>query len=414
MRRTLFLLALSAALLAGCSSAQAPTSVDPASMDSRGGILPGYPLDADLPTPLVITSLAPDPIPVTGTDGKVHVAYELTVLNTAPRPATVMQVQTLADSIDGEVVTTVGRDEVVARTLMLPSGGTGSAEVIPAGGTAILVLDDVYAARADVPAQVTHRIAVELGPVLPGSERIGAWFPDSMTQFGGVVRTSGRSPVVIGAPLAGDGWVAANGCCEITSHRGTTFSIGGRINGTERFAIDWMRIDPSVTPLTPSLGDESKNESFLAYDAPLLAVADGTVVTVVEDMIDEEPGQTTTSARFSDMAGNRVIIDIGGGNYALYAHLIPGTSTVKVGDKVKKGQVIGNLGNSGNSSAAHLHFHIARAPTPLAGDNMPYEIERFDFAGSTSTDAFVAGPDAGERTNQLPLNLDVVNFPAGP
>lgn len=383
-------------------------------MDVRGGILPGYRLDTDVPTPLVITSLTPDPIPVTGTDGKVHVAYELSVLNTAPRPASIAQVETLADDVDGEVVMTVGRDEVVARSLILPSGGTGSAAEIPAGGTAVLVLDDVYSALSDVPAQVTHRVAVDLGPVLPGSERIGAWFPDSMTQFGGVVRTSGQSPVVIGPPLAGDGWVAANGCCAITSHRGATFSIGGRINATERYAIDWMRIDPSVTPLTQSSGDETKNESYLAYDAPLLAVADGTVVAVVSDMPDEAPGQATTDALIADMAGNRVIIDIGGGNYALYAHMVPGTSTVKVGDKVTKGQVIGNLGNSGNSSAAHLHFHVARAPTPLAGDNVPYEIERFDFVGSTSTDAFVAGPDAGERTNQLPLNLDVVNFPPLP
>ena len=58
------------------------------------------------------------------------------------------------------------------------------------------------------------------------------------------------------------------------------------------------------------------------------------------------------------LAGNHVILDIGGGRFAFYAHLQPGSLRVKLGDKVRRGQVLGLVGNSGNSTEPHLHFHI--------------------------------------------------------
>ena len=61
------------------------------------------------------------------------------------------------------------------------------------------------------------------------------------------------------------------------------------------------------------------------------------------------------------VGGNNVIMEIGDGLYAFYAHLQPGSLRVKVGDKVRRGQVLGLLGNSGNSSEPHLHFHICNA-----------------------------------------------------
>jgi murein DD-endopeptidase MepM/ murein hydrolase activator NlpD len=76
--------------------------------------------------------------------------------------------------------------------------------------------------------------------------------------------------------------------------------------------------------------------------------------------------------------------------------------------------VIGDLGNSGNSSEAHLHFHVSRAAVPLSGDNVPYEIDSFTFVGSAATGVLVKGPNEGDRTDQLPLDGAVVNFPPVP
>jgi murein DD-endopeptidase MepM/ murein hydrolase activator NlpD len=72
------------------------------------------------------------------------------------------------------------------------------------------------------------------------------------------------------------------------------------------------------------------------------------------------------------VGGNHVALDIGGGKYALYAHAQPGSLKVKVGDHVKRGQVLALLGNSGNSTEPHVHFQIADGPTFLSSEGVPY------------------------------------------
>jgi hypothetical protein len=105
------------------------------------------------------------------------------------------------------------------------------------------------------------------------------------------------SPVVIGSPLAGDDWVALNGCCGVTSHRGAVMGVGGRLNGSERYTIDWVRLDPTKDPATTFTGDGKRNEDYLAFDAQLLAVADGTVTTVVSNLNEAVPQVITADGR---------------------------------------------------------------------------------------------------------------------
>jgi hypothetical protein len=148
--------------------------------------------------------------------------------------------------------------------------------------------------------------------------------------------------------------------------------LGGRINGAERYAVDYTRLDINAQPLVDQKagtvatfhGDRTKNDSYLAWDQPILAVADGTVVQVVSDAPDIPPGALPEGVAVGDLTGNRITVDIGGGVYAQYAHLRQGSLTVKVGDHVTRGQVIGRLGNSGNTSEAHLHFQLDRAIAP--------------------------------------------------
>jgi len=310
MRKSPTLLLACAALLAACSSSATPA---PAA-DSRGGVPPGYLLDVDVVAPLVITTIGPDPIPVTGTDGKVHVAYELSVLNSGPRPATITKLETLVDGPAGAAVATLGQQETVERTILIPNLLPDPVTEIPAGRTAVLVLDDVYDTRAKVPADVTHRFTVTLGKALPEYQPVSARYPDSVTQFGGAVRTSAASPVVIGPPLAGDDWVAGNACCVVSPHRGAVMGVGGRLNGSERYAIDWLRVDPAKNPVSTHRGDGTRNEDYLAYDAPLLAVADGTVAAVVTDNKEATPQVITPDQSF-ETTGNES--PVGGGGLQL-------------------------------------------------------------------------------------------------
>jgi murein DD-endopeptidase MepM/ murein hydrolase activator NlpD len=68
------------------------------------------------------------------------------------------------------------------------------------------------------------------------------------------------------------------------------------------------------------------------------------------------------------------VLDLGGGTYAFYAHLQPGSLRVKNGDRVTRGRVLGLLGNSGNSTEPHLHFHVSDGMSPLGSEGLPYTI----------------------------------------
>jgi murein DD-endopeptidase MepM/ murein hydrolase activator NlpD len=105
-------------------------------------------------------------------------------------------------------------------------------------------------------------------------------------------------------------------------------------------------------------GDPKKNESYYAFGQPIYAAAAGKVVKVVNDIHDNNPVGT---ANTKQIAGNHVIIDHGNGEFSYYAHLKKGSASVKVGDTVKVGDLLGKCGNSGNSSEAHLHFEVANS-----------------------------------------------------
>jgi murein DD-endopeptidase MepM/ murein hydrolase activator NlpD len=118
-----------------------------------------------------------------------------------------------------------------------------------------------------------------------------------------------------------------------------------------------------------------------------------------------------------------VILDIGGGNYALYAHFQPGSIRVKEGDRVERGDVLALVGSSGNSLAPHLHFHVMDGPLSLASNGLPYVVDSFTVTGqSAGTEAFDKAEQEGTRlevtpadppervTGAMPLDQSVVSF----
>jgi len=96
---------------------------------------------------------------------------------------------------------------------------------------------------------------------------------------------------------------------------------------------------------------------------------------------------------------------------------------VREGDRVRRGQVLGLVGNSGNSIAPHLHFHVMNGPSPLASNGMPYEIDAFEVVGhSPGTKAFDIAEEKGTPlavapitpsarvTRALPLDQSIIRF----
>jgi len=106
-------------------------------------------------------------------------------------------------------------------------------------------------------------------------------------------------------------------------------------------------------------GDPTKNESYYAFGQPVVAPRDGTVVRVENNVADNYPVGVPNE---KDMAGNYVVIDHGNGEYSMLAHFKKGSVVVKKGDVVKQGQLLGECGNSGNSSEPHIHFQVSDTP----------------------------------------------------
>ena len=227
---------------------------------------------------------------------------------------------------------------------------------------------------------------------------------------------------VIGPPLKGNLWVATNGCCAAGSvHRGAALALDGGIYFAQRFAIDWMRLDDGGRFVR---GDAADVHNYTDYNADIIAVADGTVVQTQNDLPDQKPGQLPDPRTITvdNVDGNHVILDLGGGVYAFYAHMIKGSVVVHKGDRVKRGQLLGKLGNSGNTSAPHLHFQLMDGPSALASQGIPYEIDSFVIAGEVPRAQFDAAPgvegdwsEGFATTNaphkkQFPMDLNIVNF----
>jgi murein DD-endopeptidase MepM/ murein hydrolase activator NlpD len=131
------------------------------------------------------------------------------------------------------------------------------------------------------------------------------------------------------------------------------------------------------------------------YGAEVLAVANGVVAAAMDDIPENAPAPAgaVVPIALENASGNYVALDLGRGRFAFYEHLKRGSVAVKAGDRVKSGQVIGKLGNSGSSSIGpHLHFHVSDANSPLAAEGLPFVFKRFDQLGAfPSIEALISG-----------------------
>lgn len=207
-----------------------------------------------------------------------------------------------------------------------------------------------------------------------------SWKGTDIHVAGPTVQIAESSVPVIISPLLGDRWGACETSIATSHHILTDFTIGGKTFCCQKYAADFLMFasDGSL-----STGDGTNNTDYYGYGKELIAVADGVVTCVLDGVPDNTPPIIPSNLTLGQMTGNMVIIDIGGGNYAQYGHMIPGSIAVAVGQHVTAGQVLGLLGNSGNSDAPHLHFQLGTNSTSiLASEGLPFLIQNYQANGT--------------------------------
>lgn len=349
------------------------------------------------------------PIPFAGSDGRTHLVYELEATNFSSGETTIERLEVL-DAGTGDVIDTLDKAEVAGR--LQPAGLREAADAFDPSMTALVFLHVTFENAEEVPDRLVHRLSLRAEAAPPGQRQI--------TEEVGPAAVERRDVAVVGPPLRGSDYIAADSCCDATRHTRAALPIDGRLWLAQRYAVDYEQLDDDRRIYG---GEKEDLESYTIYGQEALAVAGGRVVKVVDGLPEQTPGEFPQGISLEEADGNSVILDLGGGNYALYAHFQPGSIRVREGDRVKRGDVLALVGNSGNSLAPHLHFHMMSTQLSLASNGLPYVVDSFTLTGRTAgTDAFdeaeaegtpleVTPVDPAEAvTDALPLDQSVVSF----
>src|SRR5215213_6219707 len=228
-------------------------------------------------TALLVTAIH-DPLRVTGSDGMVHLEYDLVLTNVFTSPVTISSIDVLTP--EGQSLLRLEGDALEAMTQSLV--GRTPTDVVPQSG-ALAAIIDVVVPPDQVPECLTHRITYALAPDAPLTSIIG-----SLEIDGPELTVDPFAPLVIAPPLRGSGWLNANGCCDASAHRSAMLAVdGSHLVKFETFAIDWIRLEDNRL----FTGDGTRNEDYFAFGTEVLAVADGTVVFVRDGLPEETPNE---------------------------------------------------------------------------------------------------------------------------
>jgi murein DD-endopeptidase len=342
------------------------------------------------------------PIPVR-IDKQQVLVYELHVTNFDTVPLTLKRFEvlaneensgvlsTLADATLSEAMIRVGEAMVMSDS----DGGVRDARVIEPGGRSVIYVWIELQPNRSVPASLKHRMVF--------SPAAGNTVDTTLEDF--QVSVSRESVPTLIPPFKGGIWLAGEGPANNSNHRRTITAIDGHIYSAERFAIDWVKVGPN--------GDSrhdgaTQNENWWGWGEPILAVANGEVTEVVDGIPDNTP-RVLPSVTLDNIAGNHVILQIAPNRYVTYAHLENGSIKVRPHDRVHRGDVLALLGNSGNTTGAHLHMQMTDRNSVLQSQGVPFVFENFIYLGAGSDyelDKHVSVP----WVNSLPPGNAVIQF----
>jgi murein DD-endopeptidase len=352
------------------------------------------------------TLRVPSPPTVVNGEQGAFLVYELHLTNFATRAWILQKVEVLSGTPDSRALYALELGELGLATVRpgttIPADGRRDF----AGGGWGVVMMWVPVDRAAPPASLSHRLTFASG------NAAGA----AASELQGGVTTVRRESVTIGPPLRGGPWRAGNFTNAGAHRRGSMFGYGGDATINSRFAIDYVKHGPDDRAYA---GERARNENWHAYAQEVVAVADGLVASTSDGIADNTLSGAPGPPDLQTIRGNHIILEIAPKVYATYAHLKPGSLRVAMGQRVTRGQVIGQVGNTGASGAPHLHFQLSEAPD-VTSDGVPYAHDAFEVVarcrqtGATLADQTCAHVPPEMHRGEIPLQGMLVRFPEEP
>jgi len=326
-------------------------------------------------------------------DGRTYLTYELYLTNFAANPIILRRVEVLDADDSGEVPVAAieaGQLDGLLQSIgaQTTTDGNNDPHQLAGGRSVVLFLWITLEHGVHVPNRLRHRVLTA-----------------EFAAEGAVIATHHTELRVLGAPVRGSNWLASDGPSndQDNHHRRGILVSEGRAQISRRYAIDWMQSENAAT----SIGDPLDKHSYYAYGKAVLAVADGTVVTARDGLPDNVPGHNegfhpAVPITPDTFAGNTITIELGGGQFAHYLHLQPGSLRVKTGDIVRCGQLLARIGDSGDAREPHLHFQVSTSSRLLAGEGLPYLIDQYRVKSADNA--------WQKHSRELPLGNMVIDF----
>lgn len=319
--------------------------------------------------------------------GLSYLVYELHFQNYTDEPVALQELEIVdASSTPGVSIATFTGPQLHERLRPIGADKLDEDHPLEGGKRAVAFICVAFDSAGRLPERLGHRVRVS-GAVAEGP----------------TIATRNTQLKVLAPPVMGTSWIADNGPSLKSHHRTGLFVAGGRAHISRRYAIDWKQEDEQSQMYS---GDALDVHSYYSYGERVYAVADALVISAVDGIPDNTPRtaagfKTAVPITMETVAGNAIVLDLGDGQFAYYAHLKPGSVRVKKGDHVKRGEWLGQIGNSGDARWPHLHFQVTIGPDILASEGVPFLIDRYrskvgDGAWQTRTHEYPIGDAAVE------------------
>ncbi len=365
-------------------------------------VMVGLPIAlASVTAPARVEIETPEPPIVAVIDSQRVLIYELHITSFARTPLELRRIEVLGRPA---LPLATYRDSALVALLQTVGGmhePAHDAARLEPGRRVVAYLWVPVPGHGAVPDTLVNRVVV--------SSADSAALPQDETVAEARVPVRRAEAVVLSPPLPAGIWLAGDGPSNDSPHRRALAALAGRTYIAQRFAIDWMLVGPNGDT---HRDDATRNENYWGFDQPVFAVADGEVTEVVDSIPDHAPHVLPGTVTLANIAGNHVILRIAPHRYVLYAHLERGSVRVHPGERVRRGQTIAKLGDSGQTTAPHLHIHVADGNSVLSAEGVPWVLSSYEDLGSGNTFEVNAHPDT-PRERTLPGANEVVRWGGG-